>query len=97
MKRRPDSTPTFWLGDPPPMLPRGQLDLPLVQAPKAEPLRPSKLYHGPNCANLERERRRSRARWWHRRDAARNSRLLRKTYYAARRCLGCGEFLAVPR
>ena len=38
MKRRPDSTPTFWLGDPPPMLPRGQLDLPLVQAPKVEPL-----------------------------------------------------------
>lgn len=36
--KRDIRTPTFWTSaDPPPMLPRGQLDLPLVQAQKVEP------------------------------------------------------------
>ena len=46
--KRDTRTLTFWTSaEPPPMLPRGQLDLPLVQAPRADP-------RGPNVAGSSR-------------------------------------------
>lgn len=36
MKRRHDRTPEFWSGPPVGLLPAGQLDLPLVQAPRED-------------------------------------------------------------